>query len=78
MTREFLLLMVYGKREIPGLLVLKKVPQEFIHQPHKMNIDKKTLYDVEIGNSYPEPMINLDDSYEEIKERDKKPHFSIY
>lgn len=51
---------------------LKKVPNEFIHEPHKMNPEQQTLFGVEIGNEYPKPMINLDDSYEEIKARDQK------
>jgi deoxyribodipyrimidine photo-lyase len=49
---------------------LKDVPQEFIHEPHKMNPEQQTLYSVEIGNTYPKPMINLEESYEEIKARD--------
>ena len=49
---------------------LKHVPQEFIHEPHKMNPEQQTLYSVEIGNTYPKPMINLEESYEEIKARD--------
>ncbi|MFD2532878.1 DASH family cryptochrome [Gracilimonas halophila] len=51
---------------------LKEVPDEFIHEPHKMNPEQQTLFGVEIGNEYPKPMINLDDSYEEIKARDQK------
>ena len=57
----------YVRRWIPEL---KNVPQEFIHEPHKMNPEQQTLYSVEIGNNYPEPMINLEESYEEIKARD--------
>ncbi|MAO63842.1 MAG: cryptochrome DASH [Balneola sp.] len=51
---------------------LKHVPDEFIHEPHKMNPEQQTLFDVEIGVNYPKPMINLDESYEEIKKRDQK------
>jgi len=49
---------------------LKHVPQEFIHEPHKMNPEQQALYSVEIGSIYPEPMINLEESYEEIKARE--------
>lgn len=49
---------------------LKNVPKEFIHEPHKMNPEQQALFNVEIGNDYPKPMINLDESYEEIKARD--------
>ncbi|MEQ8523632.1 DASH family cryptochrome [Gracilimonas sp.] len=49
---------------------LEKVPEEFIHEPYKMNPEQQTLYSVEIGKSYPKPMINLEESYEEIKARE--------
>jgi len=49
---------------------LQDIPDEFIHEPHKMNIEQQTLFNVEIGTEYPKPMINLEDSYEEIKARD--------
>ncbi|MBO6585666.1 MAG: DASH family cryptochrome [Gracilimonas sp.] len=49
---------------------LEKVPKEFIHEPHKMNPEQQTLHSVEIGDSYPKPMINLEESYEEIKARE--------
>lgn len=49
---------------------LQGVPDEFIHEPHKMNPEQQSLYGIEIGNSYPEPMINLEESYEEIRARD--------
>ena len=48
---------------------LNEVPNEFIHEPHKMFPEQQALYNVEIGNTYPEPMINLEESYEEIKAR---------
>jgi deoxyribodipyrimidine photo-lyase len=49
---------------------LKHVPREFIHEPHKMNPEQQSLYSVEFGKTYPTPMINLEESYEEIKARD--------
>ena len=48
---------------------LENVPKEFIHEPHKMNPEQQTLHSVEIGESYPEPMLNLEESYEEVKGR---------
>ncbi|WP_428235120.1 DASH family cryptochrome [Gracilimonas sp.] len=57
----------YVRHWIPGL---EKVPKEFIHEPHKMNPEQQTLHSVEIGDSYPKPMINLEESYEEIKARE--------
>ncbi|MDR9417812.1 DASH family cryptochrome [Gracilimonas sp.] len=57
----------YVKNWVPAL---RKVSKDFIHEPHKMNQDQQTLFSVDIGNGYPEPMINLDESYEEIKARD--------
>ena len=49
---------------------LKNLPKEFVHEPWKMTPDQQTLYEVEIGKDYPKSMINLEDSYEEIKNRD--------
>ncbi|MCP9292401.1 DASH family cryptochrome [Gracilimonas sediminicola] len=57
----------YVRHWIPEL---EKVPKEFIHEPHKMNPEQQTLHSVEIGDSYPKPMINLEESYEEIKARE--------
>lgn len=49
---------------------LKNVPGGFIHMPHKMNPEQRSLFDVGVVDEYPKPMINLDESYEEIKARD--------
>ncbi|WP_421773889.1 DASH family cryptochrome [Gracilimonas sp.] len=57
----------YVRHWIPEL---EKVPKEFIHEPHKMNPEQQTLHSVDIGDSYPKPMINLEESYEEIKARE--------
>lgn len=57
----------YVRKWIPEL---EKVSKEFIHEPHKMNPEQQTLHSVEIGDSYPKPMINLEESYEEIKARE--------
>jgi deoxyribodipyrimidine photo-lyase len=49
---------------------LKDLPSEFIHEPYKMTVDQQKLYGVKIGVDYPEPMIDLEKSYEDIKQRD--------
>jgi len=57
----------YVRHWIPEL---KHVPPEFIHEPHTMSIDQQKLFNAEIGRDYPEPMIDLESSYEEIRNRD--------
>lgn len=57
----------FVRRWIPEL---SKVPDEFIQEPYKMNPEQQTLFGINIGKDYPKPMINLDESYEEIKARD--------
>lgn len=49
---------------------LNQVPQEFIHEPHKMALEQQKLAGIEIGKDYPAPMIDLEQSYEEIRNRD--------
>jgi len=46
---------------------LKNLPKEFVHEPWKMTPDQQSLYDVMLGSDYPEPMIDLEKSYERIK-----------
>jgi len=48
---------------------LRGLPSEFVHEPHKMTPDQQELYGVKIGRDYPEPIIDLEKSYEEIKQR---------
>jgi len=57
----------YVRHWIPEL---KNVPSEFIHEPHAMSTDQQKLFNAEIGKNYPEPMIDLESSYEEIRKRD--------
>jgi deoxyribodipyrimidine photo-lyase len=57
----------YVRHWLPELEVL---PSEFVHEPHKMTPDQQELYGVRIGSDYPEPMIDLEKSYEEIKHRE--------
>jgi len=49
---------------------LSEVPQEFIHKPHTMAVEQQKLAGAEIGSDYPAPMIDLEASYEEIRNRD--------
>ncbi|WP_148899070.1 FAD-binding domain-containing protein [Fodinibius salinus] len=60
------------KEEYVGhwLTELGDVPQEFIHQPHTMAMEQQKLAGIEIGSDYPEPMIDLEASYKEIRNRD--------
>lgn len=48
---------------------LKNVPAEFVHQPHTIPPDQQKLYELEVGIDYPESVIDLEQSYEEIKNR---------
>jgi len=57
----------YVRRWLPEL---KELPSEFVHEPHNMTPDQQELYGVRIGRDYPEPVIDLEKSYEEIKQRD--------
>jgi deoxyribodipyrimidine photo-lyase len=49
---------------------LKDVSADFIHEPHKMALEQQELANAIIGEDYPEPMIDLEASYEEIRSRD--------
>lgn len=57
----------YVKHWIPEL---QKVSAEFVHEPHNMTVGQQKLADVSIGDDYPEPMINLEESYQTIRDRD--------
>lgn len=54
----------YVRRWLPEL---SELPSEFIHEPWKMTEDQQTLYETRIGEDYPEPMIDLEESYDRIK-----------
>lgn len=58
-----------GKYVRQWLPELKKLPAEFVHEPYKMTVDQQALYGVKVGQDYPEPMIDLEKSYEEIRKR---------
>ena len=48
---------------------LEKVPDEYIHEPHRMSIEQQGNWDVVIGDGgdYPAPMIDLEASYKRIR-----------
>jgi len=48
---------------------LKNIPDEKIHEPHKLSGQEQQGLGLEIGKDYSEPMIDLDKSYEEIRAR---------
>ncbi|MEQ9309600.1 MAG: DASH family cryptochrome [Balneolaceae bacterium] len=48
---------------------LKHVPKELVHQSYTIQTEEEKLYEIQIGIDYPKPMINLEKSYEEIKNR---------
>ena len=48
---------------------LKEVPDDFIHEPHTMSAEEQQACGVNIGESYPEPMIDLEASYERIRKK---------
>ena len=53
-----------------GYQRLKYVPNEFVHRPHTIPPDQQKLYDIQVGKDYPKPFIDLEKSYEEIKNRE--------
>lgn len=48
---------------------LENVPDDFIHEPHRMSVEQQRKAGIELGNDYPFPMINLDQAYKEIEKR---------
>jgi len=49
---------------------LKNIPDEKIHEPHKLSGQEQQDLGLEIGKDYSEPMIDLEVSYREIRNRD--------
>jgi deoxyribodipyrimidine photo-lyase len=72
-NRYFNIISQAGKYDKKGEYVrhwipeLKDLPKEFIHEPWKMTPDQQELYSVNLGSDYPEPMIDLEKSYERIR-----------
>lgn len=54
----------YTRQWLPEL---GNLTAEFIHEPWKMTQDQQTLYETQLGVDYPNPMIDLEKSYERIK-----------
>lgn len=50
---------IFIKKWIPEL---KFIPKEFIHEPWKLTPIEQLLYDFEIGENYPFPIINLEEA----------------
>lgn len=48
---------------------LAGLPDEFVHEPHRLSDSEQSTYGVQIGHDYPVPMIDLEASYEAIKQR---------
>lgn len=59
-----------GKYVRHWLPELANIPQEFIHEPHRMALEQQKLAGAIIGEDYPKPMIDLEVSYQEIKNRE--------
>ena len=57
----------YVKHWLPEL---KNVPDEHIHEPHKLTDEEQEGLGVIIGEDYPSPMLDLEASYREIRNRD--------
>ncbi|NGP77457.1 DASH family cryptochrome [Balneolaceae bacterium YR4-1] len=49
---------------------LKNVPDEHIHEPHKLSQEEQEDAGIDIGVDYSEPMIDLEASYQEIRNRE--------
>ena len=47
---------------------LSEVPSEFVQKPHTMSPDQQKLFGVEIGRDYPKPILDLEASYERIRQ----------
>lgn len=48
---------------------LKSVPDEKVHEPNKLTGQEQEEFCLKMGKDYPEPMIDLDASYSEIRAR---------
>jgi deoxyribodipyrimidine photo-lyase len=49
---------------------LNNVPDQKVHEPHTLTKEEQQELGVAIGKDYPEPMIDLETSYREIRKRD--------
>lgn len=48
---------------------LSKVPDEFIHEPHKMTQMEQKIYGVEMGADYPYPIVDLESAGKAAREK---------
>jgi len=46
---------------------LEGVPDEFVHEPHRMSPEQQTLYDCVLGDDYPAPIVDLDETYQRLQ-----------
>ena len=49
------------------LPALEPLPPEYAHEPWRLSADEQAEYGVELGVDYPEPMLDLDASYEKLR-----------
>ena len=57
---------IFIKKWIP---LLQNVPEELIHEPHKMSLIEQQLYAVVIGKDYPAPIVDVESSGKTARER---------
>lgn len=57
----------YVKHWLP---VLEVIPDQKIHEPHTLTEEEQQEAGIIIGKDYPEPMIDLEASYQQIRARD--------
>jgi len=49
------------------LPALSDVPDEYVHEPHKMSRDEQEASDCILGADYPKPIVNLEKTYERLR-----------
>ena len=47
---------------------LEGVPDEFVHEPHRMSPEQQKLYGCVLGDDYPAPIVNLDETYQRLQQ----------
>jgi deoxyribodipyrimidine photo-lyase len=50
------------------LPALENVPDQYVHEPHTMSHEEQKEYGCVLGADYPEPYVDLDKTYERIRE----------